>query len=401
MSEDAAPRLATLPRRLHAHGFPLVRLALGVKAAREREWATADPPFEGWDEAIKRPGVRKWVEEFGGNVGVRSGPAPRMDAVQPGFRYSYWLDLDWGHLSCGTEHDHSEVWARYVELLEFVRTRALLLVLSVSGDTGYGALFAGKEPLSTRDRLLEADGVDLVAFYGVSSTGGGNQKVIPPSRIVPGLLDTPEQRARLRRTEYTVVMDALDDRDRWAGLPAAIVELAGRFGLSSPRYRLASTGRNAALVPRSRDEAEVLRRVGETTLGVAHLAVLEHLRELGHLHAAGHAEVRWALAQVLGQVGAERELALDLLGYPVGSRCRSNRGGKLVDDAIRDPHPFGVERLRKVPLYASLPEGVLAPPKTVALVDSRLIGGYERRPHARARAIVDPDLVANYDRGSA
>ncbi len=351
----------TLPRRVYSHGFPEVRLRLGVKGTNERGWSTADPPFDGWDEKAQRPGIRGWIEERGGNVGVRSGPAPRLEPAHPGFRFSYWLDLDWGHLV--TPGDHTEIRQSYDELVAFVRLRALLFVRSVSGDDSYGALFAGSRPYATKTKLLEAGGVDLIAFYGVTTTGGGDQKVIPPSRIIPELLDTDEQRARLKRTEYEVVVDALDDPERWVGQDAALEWLVSRFALVPPGKRMSEiagrigtiTGRTEPNAEPTSDQAEVLHRLEEMPLGRAHVEVLRVLRELGHRHGQGHAETRWALSAPLALTGADRELILDMLGYPRGDKCRTVRGRRLVDQARKHPVPFGETRLRRVALYADLP----------------------------------------------
>ncbi len=355
----------SLPRRAWKHGFPLVRLSLGVKATHERGWPAADPPLDGWDLSVNRPGICGWIEQ-GGNVGVRSGAAPRIAAVHPGLAYSDLIDLDMGHWSdpciCGYPASHQEILERYFELVEFCRARALLLVRSVSGDDGYGALFAGSEPLATASDLFDtriAHGVDLVAFYGVGSGGGGSQKVIPPSRIHPDLLDTDEQRARLKRTEYEVVVDALDDADRWAGQTEAIAWLARKLDLRTPGVR-----RSAPLTQVSRsqvtsDEAEALRRLGRARFGRAHVAVVQRLRELGHHHGQGHAETRWALSCALTNLGIERELTLDLLGYPRGSKCRERHGRDLVESP---GIPFGEGRLRKVPIYSELPEELFAGP---------------------------------------
>ncbi len=388
----------TLPRRAYGHGFPLVRLRLGVKGTNEHGWSTNDPPFEGWDEAVRKPGISGWITERGGNVGLRSGPAPRLEARHPGKRFAYLLDLDWGHLT--TPGDHSGILRAYQEVLEFARLRALLLILSVSGDHGYGALFAGSVPYATKAKLLEADGVDLCSFYGVTSTGGGDQKVIPPSRIVPELLDTDEQRARLYRTEYHVVGDWLDDETRWAGQDEALAELATKFGLTAPRESKSSpAGRSEPLAPRTAEESEVLRRLEELPLGRAHLAVLTRLREIGHVHGSGHAEVRWALSAPLALAGAEVELLLDMLGYPAGSRCRVVRGRPLADKAIADPRPFGGERLRKVALYRDLPDACFAGPAYRPVVSASAVERYARGRRSAVRPVIDADLLDRYRGG--
>lgn len=356
---DLSSRDESLPRRAYDHGFPLVRLRLGVKDTHEPGWSSADPPFDGWDDRVNRPGVRGWIAQ-GGNVGVRSGLAPRIAARHPGLAYSYWADLDMGHWPdpciCHHPESHVAIRERYSELVGFCRARALLLVRSVSGDDGYGALFTGPEPLATANDLFETKlthGVDLVAIYGVGAGGGGSQKVIPPSRVNPDLLDTDEQRARLKRTEYEVVVDALDDPDRWAGQADAVAELARTLGLRAPGVRRAAIPGRPSPENLTADEAEALRRLAEVRFGAAHVAVVQRLREMGHHHGQGHAETRWALSCALTNLGIERELALDLMGYPRGSRCRERHGRDLV----KGPGiPFGAERLRKVPVYSELPE---------------------------------------------
>jgi len=373
-------RDVSLPRRLWEHGFPLVRLALGIKGTDEPGWSKADPPFDGWDVTVNRPGIRGWLER-GCNVGCRSGHAPRLEDQHPAMRYAFWLDLDWGHLSnpcsCGSGvEDHHELRVRYDTLLAFCRERALLVTLSVSGDDGYGALFAGSTPRATRDDIFgtrSSHGVDLVAFYGVSSTGSGSQKAIPPSRIVPGLLDTDEQRRRLRRTEYTVVVDSLDDLTRWSGQVAAVEELSLRFRLGEPRTTIRAPSTPPAVTTiELGDIEEVYRRLGAQPLGRAHAAVLRRLRDMGHLHGVGHAEVRWALSAPLAITGLSEDRMLDMLGYPAGERCRENRGRRLVRMARAHPVPFGWERLCRVPLYSNLPADYWT---------------------IEARPVLDPDLV--------
>jgi hypothetical protein len=75
----SARRDLALPQRLRGHGFPLVRLPRGIKAARERAWNVADPPFDGWDAAaVTAP---RWVgylspTDCNGNAkrrGIRTG----------------------------------------------------------------------------------------------------------------------------------------------------------------------------------------------------------------------------------------------------------------------------------------------------------------------------------------
>ncbi len=372
---DRSSRDDSLPLRAYEHGFPHVRLRNGVKGTSERGWPFADPPFDGWDDSVNRPGIRGWIAQ-GGNVGIRSGAARRLTVKHPGLAYSNWLDLDLGHWPdpcvCHRPDSHTAIRERYFDLIGFCRVRALLLVRSVSGDDGYGALFAGPEPLATANDLFETKlthGVDLVAFYGVGSGGGGSQKVIPPSRIVPELLDTDEQRARLKRTEYEVVVDALDDPERWAGQAEAVAGLARTLGLRAPGVRRAAIPARPSPEDLTADEAVALRRLAEVRCGAAHVAVVHRLRELGHHHGRGHAETRWALSCALTNVGTERELALDLMGYPRGSKCRERHGRDLV----KGPGiPFGEERLRKVPVYSELPAELFAGPEVRPTIDPDL-----------------------------
>ncbi len=327
----------SVPERLHRLGIPLLEVRAGRKAITRLGWA--DPHYDPeWST------VRNHILQ-GGNVGVRSGPAPRMDpAIGTG---TVWIDDDIGHVP-GPERT-PEMVERSARIRRFAEAHAFIGIETPTGGFRYG--FVSSTLYESDGQAVQVGGY-AVELYSIGPEGGCRNSVIPPSRLYERL-EPPKPGRMYVRPDYALLWF----RDPAPGeLDKNQEEFAALFDRLQP-WRAQTGGRIAKTRIGSPAPSVQVDTAIAALPAYAAVAFRDGIRQPGG--SVDRSLTEWTIVRALKAAGITAEVALGVVLRSPHTKTPSDRRGAAyfrdqVWDRLQSPAPTPTRSRNQINLEAQL-----------------------------------------------